>query len=337
MKTAIFFDESASSWTHLLFLQELKKYLLTSEFENLLIAEVSPKEYLREEFLLTFEKNYLKLLYKPESSLKTSLEKASEEVKTKIRGITKILVIGSESEVTIFFAESLSKKTGAQLYIYPFSRDHGLIYSSKAVYLASSGFGEKVLKKSFHSVKRIKGFLSPKKFASTSFTPCPPARFAVFIDSPESLKSFRPIIRAVSRIESASLWIFGPPEFRQKALDYAELIGSGQAIVPIEASSAEEICKEMKKVNAVISLSLSLFPADAVFGLLTSKPVVAFEESPASEISAIMCGFAIPIGVEESIYDSLNKFVFQHDLLNLEEIEEISSELLSLESFLNSL
>jgi|GEM_PF-7122330 len=333
------FDARSSEHFASLYLNGCKKHLETVSPSPFRWLEVSIKDYLREDFLISSEKKQLSVFISSDTDTEKAAAKAAFELKKSLNPYpVKIVVYGAEEPVTYRFAGFLANATGAELYIYPLkieSLKGGLADEFTVLTLEEHGKNQ-VEKLGYKSIA-TGNFLPPAPTGPRPLPPCPPAAIGVFVDDERSFESFKNLLKAAARIENTRLFLFASAGYASKARDYADLTDNASIVEVYEEPEPETLFFELSRTSFVVSLSSSLLPLDAVFSLCSFRPVLSSEESPAAFIAQKTQGLTIPVIAEENIYDALVRFIERYDLLEFERLEQEARKIASFTAFIEKL
>lgn len=323
-----------------IYLKQLKKRLQEINRNLLTVVEVAPKNYLREDYLITSRGNFTRILISESSDHKKVCATLAEILKRSFKSYPeKIVMLGASSEITYLLCYSLSKETGARLCVLPFyEEDLVNLFNSKTLYLSTNEFASLILEKRGLHNYRLPGPVCLKEFSNKGFLPCPPANLAIFVYDKMRFENFKKLVKIMDRLSSSfQLTAFCSPQYIPFVLDYASLKEKTDLVKTISFSKMEDLDEHFEFVHALISLDNDLFPVEASFSVSFGRPVIALKEGPSREIAERTSGITIEVAAEENLLDAINRFVEKHDFVENSLVENYKKDCAQVDTFLNSI
>lgn len=337
MKAVLFVDEISASWLTGAYLKSLKTGIESQGRGQVSIVEVSLKNYLREDFIVLKNGNGFRLLFRTDSQNIMTAEKAAEELRKAGLNCQVTVVFGAEQKATFLAARIFSRILRRKLFFCPInSAGEGFLSQDTPVVVQNESALERVSGR-FSSVFKVREVPCPEAPHEERFTPSPPFFLAVLADDREGYRKFRTVAKVLKELGHLRLVFFGSRDLRKKAFEYSELIGVSERLAVSEANGFLEIVESLKKANAVLSVSNSYLPVDALASLLAAKPVISFAGSPAEELSQLSGGTVIPDCTEKAIFEALVQYAELYDFVDFESALKNSRKVASTEGFLSSL
>lgn len=339
MGTYFVFDAGQGKHFASLYLNGCKRHLEAVAPPSLHWLEVSIKDYLREEFLISIDKRRLSVFISSDSDKERAARKAASQLKKTLKPYpTRIVVYGAAEPAAYQLAGHLAGLTGARLYLYPLNLE-SLTKDLNADFtvLTLEEQGKLQAEKMGFRSAALQSFLPAAAQVPKPLPPCPPAAAGVFVEDEQSFESFKNLLKAASRIENARLFLFASSGFASKARDYADLTDSASILEIYEEPDLKTLLSELSRTNFVVSLSSELLPLDAVFSVCSLRPVLSSEEKPAAFVAAKTYGLTFPVSAEETIYEALVRFIDRYDLLEFEKLQLQARKLASFAGFIERL